>query len=340
MNTPDPATSEKAASISDPLADYLFADCESGLTQQQVLRVVKLLDEWCRDWIRPRFPVPPAPADGSGKGRIIVDDRENPSRLAAVLRVEILYLGADVVLRLVASELRSVAMGQSQHDAMIRNAERIELAANEIEIGSKAVPASLAELKEQLAEAQGQVKTLLTSKAAAERDRNAAQHDLNAVIGVVSAHMASLERIGVKLPPPGPNVKTNAVIVMNAAVDAADGKEYMPYERERDCRRFERELAEAKAKLTAAETALAEVKGQLAAMREERDSAQRIQHATAIDVLNISVKLTAAQSRIRELEAMQNQQQPEPRCGFCGTKLTLVRPGSHQCDNPECESNQ
>lgn len=30
----------------------------------------------------------------------------------------------------------------------------------------------------------------------------------------------------------------------------------------------------------------------------------------------------------------------EPRCGFCGTKLTLVRPGSHQCDNPECESNQ
>lgn len=87
-------------------------------------------------------------------------------------------------------------------------------------------------------------------------------------------------------------------------------------------------------------SSLAEVKGQLVAMREERDSAQRIQHATAIDVLNISVKLTAAQSRIRELEAMQNQQQPEPRCGFCGTKLTLVRPGSHQCDNPECESNQ
>lgn len=51
-------------------------------------------------------------------------------------------------------------------------------------------------------------------------------------------------------------------------------------------------------------------------------------------------QLAAAQSRIRELEAMQNQEQPEPRCGFCGTKLTLVRPGSHQCDNPKCESNQ
>lgn len=26
-------------------------------------------------------------------------------------------------------------------------------------------------------------------------------------------------------------------------------------------------------------------------------------------------------------------------CGDCGKRLTLVRPGKHQCDNPNCESN-
>lgn len=29
----------------------------------------------------------------------------------------------------------------------------------------------------------------------------------------------------------------------------------------------------------------------------------------------------------------------EPTCGDCGKELTLVRPGKHQCDNPNCVQN-
>lgn len=31
--------------------------------------------------------------------------------------------------------------------------------------------------------------------------------------------------------------------------------------------------------------------------------------------------------------------QMNAECGDCGNKLTLVRPGSHQCDNAKCASN-
>jgi hypothetical protein len=31
---------------------------------------------------------------------------------------------------------------------------------------------------------------------------------------------------------------------------------------------------------------------------------------------------------------------PIAHCGDCGHRLTLVRPGKHQCDNIACEGNQ
>lgn len=34
-------------------------------------------------------------------------------------------------------------------------------------------------------------------------------------------------------------------------------------------------------------------------------------------------------------EMMQNEE-PASTCGQCGTPLTKVRPGKHQCDNPMC----
>ena len=66
-------------------------------------------------------------------GVTVIDDRENPARLAKILHVEIGYLGADKVLELVATELRSLAEIRDGEvaAAMVRNAERIELIALE-----------------------------------------------------------------------------------------------------------------------------------------------------------------------------------------------------------------
>jgi len=64
-----------------------------------------------------------------------------------------------------------------------------------------------------------------------------------------------MERMGIPLPPDGPNAKTNAVVLMNAAVDAADGKSYLPYETEMQLRKS---LTTAEARVRELEAIVAE----------------------------------------------------------------------------------
>ena len=80
----------------------------------------------------------------------------------------------------------------------------------------------------ELEAAQAQVIQILKAKAALEHENAKLKHDMGGMIGYLSAQRSRLEMLGVPLGPPAPNVKLEATLLMNAAVEAAHGKAYLP----------------------------------------------------------------------------------------------------------------
>lgn len=91
-------------------------------------------------------------------------------------------------------------------------------------------------LKQQLSQAQEQVQSLLKAKTAAEARLADMQHDYNGMVGCLNSGRSILKQLGAPLPPVTGKLKHDAVIVLDAALSAAQGKQYMPSEEQRQYR--------------------------------------------------------------------------------------------------------
>lgn len=99
-----------------------------------------------------------------------------------------------------------------------------------------AVERKIADLTAERDEALAQVDKLVIAKTEVERQLGNLKHDFAGFILVVNSMRGKLEQLGVKLPPPTESRRHDVVIVMNAALAAADGKEYTPYDQVRELR--------------------------------------------------------------------------------------------------------